>query len=179
MDNSEWNSHVNVSLYRIQQGDKEALERLYTLASAKMLGIITRIVSEKFEAEDVLQEVFIKIWKQSNQHTHSGSAWGWICILTRNSSLDRLRKLKSHPHISTDEDNNLLDILINEYDQPNNIDLNHCLYNLTEHARKSVILSYVHGYSHSELATQMSKPLGTIKAWIRRGLQELKSCLNT
>lgn len=179
MDKSEWNSHVNVSLYRIQQGDKQALQDLYTLTSAKTLGIITRIVSEKYEAEDVLQEVFIKIWQQCNQYSHSGSAWGWICILTRNCSLDRLRKLKAHPHISTDDKSSLLDTLISEYDQPNNIDLNRCLYTLTEHARKSVILSYVHGYSHSELAEKMSKPLGTIKAWIRRGLQELKSCLNT
>ena len=179
MNNSEWNSHVNALLYRIQENDKRALQTLYNLTSAKILGIISRIIVDTSEAEDVLQEVFIKLWQQANQYHHNGSAWAWVCVLTRNSTLDRLRKLKSHPHISTDEDNGLLDSLIHEYDQPTNIDLNRCLYTLTKQARKSVLLSYLHGYSHSELSIKMSVPLGTMKAWIRRGLQELKLCLDT
>jgi len=173
----EWCYQANALLYRVQKQDKQALQSLYELTSGKLLGLIFRIVKDEFEAEDVLQEVFIKIWLQANQYDGKGSAWGWLCVLVRNSSLDRLRKIQKHPHISIDEDDALLNTLREEFDGPNNIALNRCLYGLKEQVRKSILLSYLHGYSHSELARTMTVPLGTMKAWVRRGLQELKSCL--
>ena len=177
MDNTEWNIHTNALIYRVQQQDKQALQALYELTSAKMLGMIARILVDRSEAEDVLQDVFIKVWQQASQYNGHGSAWAWLCIMTRNSTLDRRRKIQKHPHISTDEDETLIDSLIQEFDDINNIALNRCLYTLKEQTRQSVLLSYLHGYSNNELATKMSVPLGTMKAWLRRGLQELKLCL--
>lgn len=178
MDNLEWNRNVDALLYRIQRQDKIALQSLYQLASAKMLGLIVRILNDKPEAEDVLQEVFIKIWQQASQYESTGSAWGWICVMARNTTLDRLRKVQKHPHISTDNDDTSFDEESYEGEHnPDNLALNKCLDALKVEAKKSVLLSYIHGYSHSELAEKMSVPLGTMKAWIRRGLQELKLCL--
>ena len=177
VDNVQWNRQVNALLCRVQEQDKLALQSLYELTSGKVLGLISRIVTDAFEAEDVLQDVFFKVWNQAGQYHHQGSAWAWICVLARNASLDRLRKMQTHPHVSTDEDATLMHSLVHEFDGANNIALNRCLYELKEQTRNSVLLSYLHGYSHNELAQSMSVPLGTMKAWLRRGLQELKLCL--
>lgn len=177
MNRVEWGHQVNALLYRVQVQDRQALKFLYELTSSKLLGLIFRIVKDESEAEDVLQDVFIKVWLQANQYDGKGSAWGWLCVMARNSSLDRLRKVQKHPHVSTDEDEELLNSLIEEFDEPANIALNRCLMALKEQVRKSILMSYLHGYSHSDLADKMAIPLGTMKAWCRRGLQELKLCL--
>lgn len=178
MDSLEWNRQVNALLHRVQNKEQLALKLLYELCSGKVLGLISRIVNDRHEAEDVLQDVFIKIWNQAEQHRNQGSAWAWICVMSRNSSLDRLRKVQKHPHISTDDNDELINSLIQDFDGPDNIALNRCLYTLKEQTRTSVLQSYLYGYSHNELAQKMSVPLGTMKAWIRRGLQELKLCLD-
>lgn len=181
VENIEWNAQIDALIYRIQRSDKQALSTLYDIAGGKLLGIIIRIVSDRHESEEVLQDVFVKLWQQAKQMSGEGSAWAWLCVITRNSALDRLRKLKRHPHVSTDEDPFLLDTFMGENltedSQENTMAVNHCLQQLKEQARKSILLSYVQGYSHSELAEKMSAPLGTVKAWVRRGLQELKICL--
>lgn len=176
-DKFEWHHQANALLFRIQKQERQALAFLYELTSAKLLSLIFRIVKDESEAEDVLQEVFIKIWLQANQYSGKGSAWGWLCVMARNSSLDRLRKVQKHPHVSTDEDEELLNSFIEEFDGLTNIALNRCLMTLNEQVRKSILMSYLHGYSHGDLAEKMAIPLGTMKAWCRRGLQELKLCL--
>ncbi|MDB4836934.1 sigma-70 family RNA polymerase sigma factor [Marinomonas sp.] len=177
MEKFQWNSKVNALLFRLQAQDKLALKQLYDMTSRKLLGLIYRIIRDHAEAEEVLQEVFIKVWHQADKYRGEGSAWAWLCVLSRNASLDKLRKIQKHPHISTDENTELMDTLLEEFDASDNIALNRCLYQLKEQSRKSVLLSYLHGYSHGELSKIMSVPLGTMKAWIRRGLQELKLCL--
>ena len=177
MDNVEWSHEINALLYRVQVQDRQALKFLYELTSSKLLGLIIRIIKDEAEAEDVLQDVFVKVWVQANQYNGAGSAWGWLCVMARNSSLDRLRKVQKHQTVSTDEDEALLDTLIVDFDGTTNIAINRCLMGLKEQVRKSILMSYLHGYSHNDLAEKMAVPLGTMKAWCRRGLQELKVCL--
>lgn len=177
MDKVELGHQINALLYRVQAQDRQALKFLYELTSSKLLGLIFRIVKDEAEAEDVLQDVFIKVWLQASQYNGSGSGWGWLCVMARNSSLDRLRKVQKHQTVSTDEDETLLDSLIEDFDSTANIAINRCLMTLKEQVRKSILMSYLHGYSHSDLAEKMAVPLGTMKAWCRRGLQELKVCL--
>lgn len=181
MESREWNTQLDALVYRIQRADKQALSALYNIAGGKLLGIIVRIVVDRSEAEEVLQEVFIKLWQQKKPLPKEGSAWPWLCVVARNAALDRFRQLKRRPHISTDEDSHLVDAffsdITSEFDQDGSMSINHCLEKLKENARESIVLSYVQGYSHSELAEKMSAPLGTVKAWVRRGLQELKLCL--
>ena len=136
-------------------------------------------MKDRAEAEDTLQEVFIKVWEQSNKYSGTGSAWGWLCVLTRHSALDRLRSLNAHPSVSlTDEGEKYLERLFITEDTSTSHSINHCLGHLKQQARQSVLMSFVYGYSHAELANELSAPLGTVKAWIRRGLKELKQCLS-
>jgi RNA polymerase sigma-70 factor (ECF subfamily) len=174
----KWNSDINQLLNMIKRNDKTALKVLYDETNGKLLGIIIRIIHDRYEAEECLQEVFVKIWKQADKYSGAGSAWGWLCVLTRNAALDQLRRLRAHPHISTDDDDNsLLSTLFNEEDLNQEHSIRSCLSRLKEQPRQAILLSFIHGYSHGELSAQLNTPLGTIKAWVRRGLQELKTCL--
>ncbi len=177
MSEAHWSTPINALLYRIQRQDKTALHALYSECSSRLLSIISRIIHDNSEAEDVLQEVFVKVWGQANQYSGSGSAWGWLCVLTRNSALDRIRSLNARPHLSIEDQEGVLDKLFTEENLSDTHSLQCCLNKLKENARQSILLAYVYGLSHSELSQKMSAPLGSIKAWVRRGLQELKLCL--
>ena len=177
MADSDWIAEIDQLLYRIQRQDKLALNTLYTLSSTKLLGLILRIVNDRHEAEDILQEVFVKVWQQSKKYSGSGTAWGWVCVLARHSAIDRLRKLNKHRHDSTDEAPELLDQLSELNDLSDSHWIGQCLAKLKEQPRQAILLGCVKGYSHAELSEELSAPLGTVKAWVRRGLQELKQCL--
>jgi len=174
---SDWLTEISSLLRLIQRQDAIAMRRLYDITYPRISGLITRIVHDSHETEDVLQEVFIKIWQQSGQYTGSGSAWGWICVLARHSAIDRLRSLQARGHLSTDESPELLNQLFEDNEVVNHHWLGTCLKELKPKASNAILLSYVNGYSNSELAQKLSLPLGTVKALIRRGLQELKKCL--
>ena len=178
MADADWINQINPLITRIQRKDKLALNTLYDIGGGRMFSIILRIVKDRAEAEDTLQEVFIKVWEQSNKYRGTGSAWGWLCVLTRHAALDRLRSLNAHPHVSlNNEDESALERLFTTDNTSDSLSINRCLGQLKTQTRQSVLMSFVHGYSHSELANEFSAPLGTVKAWVRRGLQELKKCL--
>lgn len=177
MTDSDWLTEISSLLLLIQRQDAIALRRLYDITNPKILGLINRIVNNTHEAEDVLQEVFIKVWQQSAKYNGSGSAWGWICVLARNCAIDRLRSIQAKGHVSTDESPELLNQLFEDNDVINHHWLGECLKELKPKTSNAILLSYVNGYSNSELAIKLALPLGTVKAIIRRGLQELKKCL--
>ncbi len=183
MSDINWTEKVNPLIYRIQRQDKYALNTLYELVHCRLFSIILRIVKNHQESEDILQEVFIKVWGQANKYSGTGSAWGWLCVLTRNTALDRIRSLGTHPQISLSDDDKLyLGQLFNEHSLTQECSLtthslDKCINSLKSQARNSILMSFIYGYSHAELANELSVPLGTAKAWIRRGLKELKQCL--
>jgi len=136
------------------------------------------------EAEDCLQEVFVKLWSSADQYTIRGNAWGWLCMVARNTALDKVRKSsKQQERIVEDVDEQLLDTIIGDMGENADIleqkSINRCLSRLNESPRQAILLSYIQGYTHKEIVQVMSCPLGTVKAWIRRGLQELKQCLTS
>lgn len=178
MLDEQWFADTNALLFRIQRQDSLALKTLYELSAKKIAALIMSIVKDSHETEDVLQEVFVNIWQNACKYSGKGSAWGWICVLARHRAIDRLRHLSIRQQESTDESPELLDQLS---EATNNIDahwIGQCLSMLPSQTQQAILLSYVNGYSHSELSQQLSTPLGTVKAWIRRGLQELKLCLH-
>jgi RNA polymerase sigma-70 factor (ECF subfamily) len=179
MLDEHWIAETNALLYRIQREDKLALKLLYDLSATKLSNLIVAIVQDSHEAEDVLQDVFFSIWQQAKKYSGKGSAWGWICVLARHRAIDRLRRLSIRHKESTDASPELLNKLSEEV---NNIDthwIGQCLSQLPLPTQQAILLSYINGYSHSELSQKLSAPLGTVKAWVRRGLQELKICLST
>ncbi len=166
-------------LGQIQLRHKPAFEELYRLTSANLYGLILKIVSKPDEAADVLQETYLKVWRNSDQfRADLGSAWGWLCQVARNAALDRIRKNSRQRELDTSDFDDLLNAL--EAVQPDLVDeadLSRCLQQIRQEMKKPLLLSYVYGMSHAELVQHLNAPLGTLKAWIRRGLMELRACM--
>ncbi|OMH33618.1 RNA polymerase sigma factor [Motiliproteus sp. MSK22-1] len=187
MSSEQWKQQIEYCLAQIKLRHQPAFEELYQLTSGKLYGLILKIVPDKELAADVLQEAYTKIWMNSERYRHDlGGGWPWICQLTRNCAIDRVRSSSRQPEqvdIAVIDEETASDDLLRELtDDSSNLwlqhhDLSRCLQKIRKEPRSVIISAYIYGLSHSELAIQLQKPLGTLKSWIRRGLKELHQCL--
>ena len=173
---------------RVALADESALKELYEMTSSKLYGVAVRVVSNKSWAEDVLQEAFINIWRIAGDYKASLSPpMAWMCLIVRSRGLDFLRRRRSDRADTVQElDDVLSDTL--EGDSANPMDtalageqawaLHQCLSQLDNKQREVVSLAYLRDLSHGELAEQLKLPLGTVKTWIRRGLEQLRGCMS-
>jgi len=174
-------------LDRIAQADESALRELYQLTSSKLYGVAVRVVTNREWAEDVLQEAYLNIWKSAGTYQASLSPpMAWMGLLVRSRGLDFLRRRASDRADHVQEiDEVIADTVAG--DAPNPMDttqaseqawaLHRCLSQLESKQREAVSLAYLRDLSHSELAMQLKLPLGTVKTWIRRGLEQLRGCM--
>ena len=174
-------------LDRVASQDAAALKALYDLCSSKLYGLAVRVVSNREWAEDVLQEAFWNIWRSAGDYRASLSPpMAWMGLIVRSRGLDLLRRRTSdRAHVTQELDEYLADTL--EGETPNPMDtaqaseqawaLHQCLGRLDNRQREVVSLAYIRDLSHSELAQQLKLPLGTVKTWIRRGLDQLRLCM--
>ena len=174
-------------LDRIALQDAAALKALYDLCSSKLFGLAVRVVSNREWAEDVLQESFLSIWRGAADYRASLSPpMAWMGLIVRSRGLDFLRRRASQrTHLTQEIDEVMADTLA--LDAPTPMDtaqaseqawaLHQCLVKLENRQREVVSLAYVRDLSHSELALQLKLPLGTVKTWIRRGLEQLRVCM--
>ena len=191
-DNAEMNLESNDAdmiqlLDRIALQDAAALKTLYDLCSSKLFGLAVRVVSNREWAEDVLQESFLSIWRGAGDYRASLSPpMAWMGLIVRSRGLDFLRRRASQrTHLTQEIDEVMADTLA--LDAPTPMDtaqaseqawaLHQCLVKLENRQREVVSLAYVRDLSHSELALQLKLPLGTVKTWIRRGLEQLRVCM--
>ncbi len=174
---------LNTLLVQVANKDQRAFEKLYKAASPKLFSLCLRLVNYDNEtAEDILQEAFIKIWNKADKfNTEKGSAMAWMGTVVRNQSFDRLRSNKSRPELSEEGDYESLDYASkdllpeqNSFQSQQIALLKGMLENLPEQQKECVTQSLVYGRSHAEIAEQMQVPLGTIKAWLRRNLNNFK-----
>ena len=175
-------------LDRIAQHDHAALKSLYELCATKLYGLALRVVTHRDWAEDVLQESFLTIWRSAGDYRASLSPpMAWLGLVVRSRGLDMLRRRTAdRSHLTQELDEVLADTL--EGDSTCPLDtaqaseqawaLHQCLVQLDKRQREVVSLAYVRDLSHSELATQLQIPLGTVKTWIRRGLDQLRTCMS-
>ncbi|MCE9641776.1 MAG: sigma-70 family RNA polymerase sigma factor [Betaproteobacteria bacterium] len=171
-------------LARCGLGDQRALAELYQATSAKLFGVALRICRREDWAEEVLQESFVNIWNHAAAYaTGKSQPMTWMTSIVRNRALDWLRR-PQHEQTSADYDllaGNLRDDAAGPLEQLTQATeaaaLARCLGELDGQQRQSIALAFQHGMSHSELAAHLKQPLGTIKTWIRRGLERLKGCL--
>jgi RNA polymerase sigma-70 factor (ECF subfamily) len=164
-------------------GDEAAFDRLYGATSAKLFGVIARIIRQRDVAEEILQETYLRIWDHAGDYRFDkGRPMTWMITIARNRALDCLRRQRPERPLDDspgrdawpDPDPGPLDLAIaGESAQA----LRRCLDELGEEQRSCITLAYVEGYTHDELARRLACPLGTVKSWIRRGLAHLKSCL--
>ncbi|MDX2259831.1 MAG: sigma-70 family RNA polymerase sigma factor [Hyphomicrobiaceae bacterium] len=164
------------------KGDREALRRLYEEESRRIMSVALRIVRRRDLAEEVVQETFIQVWqKAASFDAGLGSARGWIFTIARNKALNVVRDgaredlvepdvLAAHESFEGAAHDAVATLAMSSR-------LRQCLEAVEPNKRDSVIMAYVGGFSHGEIAALLRVPVGTAKAWVRRGLAALKDCL--
>lgn len=171
-------------LARCALHDQRAFATLYQFSSAKLFAVAVRITRRRDWAEDVLQESFVSIWNHAAGYNSTKSApMTWMTAIVRNRALDWLRRPREVEIDEAHED--LMASIPDESPGPEELlrksleagALAECMKTLTEEQQRGITLAFFYGLSHGELAQQMRKPLGTVKTWIRRGLDRLKGCL--
>ena len=184
------NEDLTRLLARTAARDHAAFKELYDLTSAHLFGVALRILNRRERAEEVLQEAYVNVWNQAGSYAAGLSApMTWLTSVVRNKALDWLRHLKRADEstlvLIDDAGEDYLDQMADPRADPQELlsqateglRLRHCLGTLDAPQRQSLALAYYDGLSHSELATHLNAPLGTVKAWVRRGLDKLKQCL--
>jgi RNA polymerase sigma-70 factor (ECF subfamily) len=168
-------------ILRCANREATAFNELYEHASPLVFGTLLRILKRRALAEEALQDVFVSVWQRAAQYEPSrGNALGWILAISRYRAIDLLRREHSAPAgvVSLEEsatggpDEHSLSISSDAL-------LERCLGLLSEEQRRCIVLAFVDGSSHDEIAQRTGSPLGTIKSWIRRGLQSLRQCLES
>lgn len=175
-------AHLTATLLAVAGEDRDAFKELYRLTNAKLFGICLRICGNHANAEDVLHEVYLLIWRRAGAwKPGQASPISWLAVIARNRSIDWLRARTSRPTASLDEVPDILDwqpdaetILIakGEY-----IRLVECLNTLHPRQRSAIITAFFDGATYAEVATRAGVPTSTAKSWIRRGLQQLQNRL--
>jgi RNA polymerase sigma-70 factor (ECF subfamily) len=167
------------------EGDQDAFAELYRQVSPHLYGLVLRILRRKDWAEEVLQEGFLNIWNHAGEYQpRKGSPFAWMAAILRNRALDMLRRHRREIFSSDEsfqeslpgEDPSPLDQLVSGSESKA---LKHCLEELEGEQRQSILWAYWRGMTHQELSRQLKKPLGTVKSWVRRGLEKLKRCLES
>jgi RNA polymerase sigma-70 factor (ECF subfamily) len=167
-------------LDRCARGDHEAFRLLYDLWGSRLYGIALRITRQAVLAADATQEAFVQIWQQAHRFDRQrGGAEAWMIGIVRYRALDivrrQAREVPGYEH--EDRADDAPDALTRLLDMAEGAALHRCLGQLEEDRRQLVLLAFVDGLSHSELARRLSVPLGTVKSWIRRSLISLRECL--
>jgi RNA polymerase sigma factor (sigma-70 family) len=191
-DWSERSVELSRLLARAGLGDRAAFAALYDQTSAHLLGVVLRIHRDRALAEDILQEVYVNVWRAAQTFDAAQSQpLTWLTSIARNRAIDTLRRTQTQPRTVTgfsnpdEEDSDLYDSVAS--DAPGPLDLlsrasdaralSACMEGLSAQQRQSVALAFFDGLSHAEVADSMRQPLGTVKSWVRRALMSLKTCL--
>lgn len=168
------------------RGDERAFADLYGRVSSHLYGLLVRILKRRDWAEEALQDCFVRIWQKAETYApEKGAPMTWLMTIARYRALDLLRQRR--PEVSDDDGDGVPEDLrfadpnvdvVDEAEQQESLGrLEECMEGLQDEQKKSVLLAYYEGYTHQELASAMDAPLGTVKSWVRRGLQRLRDCL--
>src|SRR5438270_9776791 len=183
MDADEHRSQLSAALARVAGGDRAALRIVYEDTSAKLFGVCLRILNDRSEAEDVLQDVYVTVWRKAGTFDPGrASPITWLVAIARNRSIDRLRAGAASRRIDpieTAEDvpdaaPAALELLEQAQEHAR---LATCLGELEERHATAIRSAFMDGMTYEELAGRMNVPLGTMKSWVRRGLLKLRACL--
>ncbi len=191
-DWTERSQALAAALARVALGDRAAFAQLYQLSSAQMFGVIVRINSDRAQAEDILQDCFVNIWRAAQGFDPTrAQPMTWLTSIARTRAIARLRRRKAEvatvsSHARDDDDDpDLLAAVPSGDAGPLELlqqaaqaqDLTHCIGRLSAEQQQCVALAYYQGLSHAEVAQHLVQPLGTVKSWVRRALMALKDCL--
>jgi RNA polymerase sigma-70 factor, ECF subfamily len=177
---------INLSdmMARVATRDRRAFQSLYQATAPKLLGIIVRILNRRDIAEEVLQEVFVKIWERAGDFDPAkASPITWMATIARNRALDEVRRVKP---VSIEDTPEALDVADAGMDplagaeQSDELQrLKKCLEGLDQDRREMVLLAYYNGLSRDELAERFARPVATVKVQLHRSMAQLRTCLGT
>jgi RNA polymerase sigma-70 factor (ECF subfamily) len=170
--------------------DRGAFARLYEVTAPKLFGVAVRILRREDWAEEVLQDCYVSIWNNAGRYSAGLSApMTWMTSIVRNRCLDVLRRPNLEVVLQRPDDDGDDPLEAIASAAPGPLDdlarsadakaLAACLGRLEAKQRQAIMLAFYDGLSHSELASHMRQPLGTVKTWVRRGLEKLKGCLGS
>ena len=181
----ERNARLMELLARTALADQRAFAELYRMTSAHLYAVALRILRDAGAAEEVLQESFVNIWHHAGSYVAAKSQpLTWLTSVVRNRCLDQLRRREVQTVTMDDEDEGLaiaaedptpLEMLLSGADARA---VGACVEALEQGQKQAIALAFFQGLSHSELAHHLREPLGTVKSWIRRGLERLRACLD-
>ena len=191
-DWSERSREIAALLARTALGDRAAFAAMYERTSGHLYAVVLRIQRDRAQAEDLLQDIYIAVWKSAGSFDAARSQpLTWLTHIARNRAIDSLRRAAVQPRVESlsaaeqDDRPDPQDALADDAPGPLDLlgrasdrrELAHCMQHLSAAQRQSVALAFFDGLSHAEVAAQLREPLGTVKSWVRRALMTLKTCL--
>jgi RNA polymerase sigma factor (sigma-70 family) len=181
-DAGEARQRLSEALARAGRGSQSALAEIYEATSAKLFGICLRILHDRAEAEDALQDIYLNVWrKASSFDAERASPITWLATLARNRAIDRLRASGSRRSEPLELGMGVADpspgaaVALEEAETSGR--LSHCMGELEERRAEAIRTAFFDGATYADLAERSHVPLGTMKSWIRRGLLQLRECL--
>ncbi|CAN5120324.1 sigma-70 family RNA polymerase sigma factor [soil metagenome] len=175
---------LNLNIKRVAGGDRLALQAVYDATSSKLFGVVLRILNDRSEAEDVLQEVYMSVWTKAGQFDESrASPITWLATMARNRAIDRQRQvgrriarpIEDAEEVADERESSLDSVLRSE--QTTRLD--GCMAELEASQQKALRTAFFEGRTYEDVAGLFGVPTGTMKSWIRRSLIKLKACLGT
>lgn len=166
-------------------GDRQAFRRLYELAGPRLYGQLLLLLRSRSAAEDVLQDSFINIWRNAGTYMPAKSQpMTWMSSIARHRALDLLRssrnihcdeKMARQYEAMADQTASALDRMIAAVDSRV---VRNCLGLLNANSKQSITAAFYRGLTHEQIAAELDEPIGTVKSWIRRGLEKLRHCID-
>ncbi|MBL8260694.1 MAG: sigma-70 family RNA polymerase sigma factor [Candidatus Competibacteraceae bacterium] len=171
-------------LARCALRDRRAFETLYRQTSPTLYGLLLKLTRDREQAADLLQEGFVRVWQRAGDYRpRLGQPITWMGSIVRHLAIDRLRRGEHRRRGELDDEAwaRLADTGLGPDErlevERSDSALARCLEGLEPEPRRAVLLAYFEGLTHEALARALNRPLGTVKAWVRRSLQRLKTCL--
>jgi len=173
-------------LHAIARGDDVALERLYDAYHVILFGLLVRILNSREEAEDILQDVFIQVWRRAKDFDERrGRPFTWLVTLARSRAIDRLRMLGARQRLTAgaaqeqEHNQRVSDALTDTVNSERKAIVRSALATLPEEQRQTLLLAYFEGLTQSEIASRIGAPLGTVKTRMRSGMIKLRTLLES
>jgi RNA polymerase sigma-70 factor, ECF subfamily len=171
---------------RVALGDRAAFERVYRATSAHLYSIAFRTLRNEQKADEILQEAYVNIWRQAGSFdARAGTPMTWMINVVRNKAIDAMRSRRSEAAATVEMDDSTEELPADAAGEPGELlesslakaRVQACMAGLPASQRQALALAYYQGLVHTDIAAAMHAPLGTAKGWVRRGLEQLRACL--